>query len=148
MHYFLKVAGSVQTFKSINQFMKRISMMRSAIGFAFAILCALTFTRCSRNEPTVWDSDVMVPLATGRLTLSNVVDDSMLYADASGLWHVKFERELADFNLDTIVAIDDTTIAVGFELPISGSFNPGQFAPDIAITPCTFQPRYAGVSLD
>ena len=111
--------------------MKRISMMRSAIGFAFAILCAMTFTRCSRNEPTVWDSDVLVPLATGRLTLSNVVDDSMLYADASGLWHVKFERELADFNLDTIVAIDDTTIAVGFELPISGSFNPGQFAPDI-----------------
>jgi hypothetical protein len=111
--------------------MNRISA-KYIVSFAgMVLLCMLALTNCTRKEPTVWDSDLLVPLATGRLTLSNVVDDSLLYAEASGLWHVRFERELADFNLDTIVAIEDTSITVGFELPLAGSFNPGFIAPDI-----------------
>lgn len=94
-------------------------------------VCVLSFALagCKREEPTTWDSSVLVPLAHGRLTLDNIIVDSLLSADESGLWHLRFNRDLADFNLDSIVNVRDTVVNLECNLPISGSFNPGFVVP-------------------
>jgi hypothetical protein len=94
-----------------------------------ALLFLFVLDSCKREEATTWDSDLLVPIAKGRLTLDNLVADSLLSADESGLWHLRVNRDLADFNLDSIVNVRDTTINLECTLPISGSFNPGFVVP-------------------
>lgn len=70
-----------------------------------------------------------MPVAHGRITLSDLVPDSLLSADENGLWHLLLEENLTDFNLDSLVAIPDTLIQKIFEVPPIGnniSLPPGQ----------------------
>ena len=80
---------------------------------------------CKRREPTSWDSDIRGPLAYGKLSIDNIVSDSLLYADESGLWHLLFEETLTDFELDSLIKIPDTTIVKEYPLFLTGEFQPG-----------------------
>lgn len=75
---------------------------------------------CKRNEPTSWDSDVLIPIARGRITLQDIAPDSILSYDENCLWHLKINRSLTDFNIDSLVSIPDTIIRKGFVVPITG----------------------------
>lgn len=87
--------------------------------FQYLVLISI-ITACKRESPTVWNPDVIAPLAKGRITLGNVVPDSILQPDENALWHLKFSQNLTDFDLDSIVRIPDTTISKRFVVPISG----------------------------
>lgn len=84
------------------------------------LLVIIALASCKRDEPTSWNTHVLAPIAKGRLTLDNIVPDSLLQADENGLWHLKVRRNLTDFNLDSIVTIPDTIIKKSFNVPISG----------------------------
>jgi hypothetical protein len=84
---------------------------------------------CRREEPTRWNVDVAAPLAFGNLSLEDLVADSLLYADPSGLWHLALNYSLTEFDVDSLVAIPDTSIEKIFEVPLVGgpyAIPPGQ----------------------
>ena len=93
------------------------------------LLTSIALASCKRDQPTTWSVDVAMPVAHGRITLSDLVPDSLLSADENGLWHLLLEENLTDFNLDSLVAIPDTLIQKIFEVPPIGnniSLPPGQ----------------------
>lgn len=83
-----------------------------------ALLCLLI--QCKREEPTSWDPHVLGPVAHGRVTLGDIVADSLLSADESGLWHLRIHENLTDFEIDSLVEIPDTLIEKIFDVPIIG----------------------------
>lgn len=85
----------------------------------------LAITACKRTELTSWDADVRGPLAYGRLSLANILSDTLLSADETGLWHVMLDENLTDFDLDSIVQIPDTTITKQYPLFVVGDFPQG-----------------------
>jgi hypothetical protein len=84
------------------------------------LIVIIALASCKRDEPTSWNTHVLAPIAKGRLTLDNIIPDSLLQADDNGLWHLRVTKNLTDFNLDSIVAIPDTIIRKSFTIPISG----------------------------
>lgn len=96
--------------------------MKSNIYYKVFLVClsvVLIFS-CKREGPTTWDSDVFVPIAQGRITLQDIVPDSVISYDENCLWHLILSEELTDFDLDSLVQIPDTTIKRGFVVPIVG----------------------------
>ena len=98
------------------------------IYFLSGLLFLFLFS-CKREGSTSWDTDVLAPLANGRITLNEIVLDSLLYADENSLWHFRFHEDLTDFDLDTLVEIPDTVITKSFVVPLTGgpfTIPPGQ----------------------
>ncbi len=95
---------------------------RSAIKgcFYLAIICGVFLFSCRREEPSTWNIGAAGPVALGRLGLNDMVADSLLSADENGLWHLVISENLTDFDLDSIVAIPDTTIKQTLVVPLVG----------------------------
>lgn len=89
------------------------------IFFCFCLISILWIS-CKREERTTWNSDVLLPLASGSLHIDDLVPDSLLSADENSLWHLILTENLTDFDLDTLVGIPDTTISKKFNVPIIG----------------------------
>jgi hypothetical protein len=89
-------------------------------------LVMLFFQSCKRDEPTSWEPDVRAPLAYGRLSLNQLLVDSIFQLDEGGLWHVVVDQSLTDFDLDTLVEIPDTTFRLAYPVYIVGSVPQGQ----------------------
>jgi hypothetical protein len=90
---------------------------------AFFLLFAIQ--SCKRDEPTSWQPDVLAPLAYGKLTLNQMLVDSIYQADNAGLWHVVVNEDLTNFDLDSLIEIPDTTIARDFPIYIFGAIAQG-----------------------
>jgi len=80
----------------------------------------MLFSSCRRDQDTSWNVQVAGPLAQGRIGLHNLLADSILSADENGLWHLMIQRDLTDFDLDSLVRIPDTTIHRKFVVPFGG----------------------------
>ena len=100
-------------------------MKFSTLRVIVPMLWLLMLASCSRREPTTWDSELSGPIAYGRLSLEQLVADSLMQADESGLWHLIFDESLTDFELDSIIQIPDTTIVKSYSLFVVGDFAPG-----------------------
>ena len=100
-------------------------MKFSTLRFIVPMLGLLVLAACTRRESTTWDTDLSGPIAFGRLSLEQMVADSLLQADELGLWHLIFEENLTDFELDSIIQIPDTTIVKSYSLFVVGDFAPG-----------------------
>lgn len=101
------------------------------IGIACLLATGL-FTGCKMDiANTSWDVDVLAPVITTRLTMADLLADSLLTANAEGALRLKISTSLIDLPLDSILKIPDTTltkvillplplnnIEPGFELPI------------------------------
>lgn len=88
-------------------------------NFLFLVI-VLAVIACKRESPTSWNTEVYAPLAKGRITLSDIVPDSLLQADQNSLWHLLISENLTNFNLDSVVKIPDTVITKKFTVPIVG----------------------------
>jgi len=82
------------------------------------ILIVLVLASC-RKEATTWNTDVRVPLFRGELKLSDIVADSLLESDGSGLWSFIYAGDLADINYDSLAQLPDTTISESFIVPFT-----------------------------
>ena len=87
--------------------------------FSLPLLFVILFS-CKRDERTTWQTDLSAPIAEGKITLDQLIADSLLQADETGLWHLIIERNLTDFNLDSLVEIPDTIIKKNFDVPLLG----------------------------
>ncbi|MFN0030539.1 MAG: hypothetical protein ACKVOR_00120 [Flavobacteriales bacterium] len=92
--------------------------MRLALLLLFIAACAMP--SCRREEPTTWNTEVLAPVAHGRITLANLVSDTLLQADEDGLWHLLLHESLTDLNLDSLVALPDTVIEKIVDIPLIG----------------------------
>jgi len=98
------------------------------------LLFSFLIASCSRREFTFWSPDVIAPIAKGTLGIDDIIPDSILYNDTNGVWHIWVERNLLNFDVDTLVDIPDTIIRNAFGLPILGGpfyYPPGQHLFDI-----------------
>lgn len=90
---------------------------------------AFFFSSCKRHEATTWSPEFAAPIAHGRLGLDDLVTDSLLLSDQQGLWYLHFMADVANYALDSLVRLPDTTIHVGFDVPLNGGpfmLPPGQ----------------------
>ena len=88
--------------------------MRSLLIFFVVFVLA-----SCRKEATTWNTDVAVPLIRGELTLTDLVADSLLESDASGLWSFVYAGDLADINYDSLAQLPDTTVSESFKVPFT-----------------------------
>ncbi|NNE55776.1 MAG: hypothetical protein HKN32_07130, partial [Flavobacteriales bacterium] len=86
----------------------------------FVLLIIPLFLSCQRQEGTRWTTNALFPVTKGSVSLSSLVGDSLIQPDDAGILHLIIEENLTDFDLDSLVAIPDTTVNVGFEFPLPG----------------------------
>lgn len=122
--------------KPLSKFqMQWFNSLSWTIGKCSALLLfSFLIASCSRREFTFWSPDVIAPIAKGTLGIDDIIPDSILYNDTNGVWHIWVERNLLNFDVDTLVDIPDTIIRNAFGLPILGGpfyYPPGQHLFDI-----------------
>ncbi len=84
----------------------------------FVLLVVLSLFGC-RKEPTTWNTEVLAPLATGTLSLSDIIPDSISYIDENFLYHLVFNESISDLNVDSLVTIPDTIFSQKYVVPFS-----------------------------
>ncbi|MFZ6052995.1 hypothetical protein [Halocola ammonii] len=92
--------------------------MRTARILIFFFI-TLTLFAC-RKEETRWKTKWKAPLAKGRLSLGDLVGDTLLSFDEGGLAHLIYENKLTNFDLDTLVKLPDTLVSQSYSLDIDG----------------------------
>jgi hypothetical protein len=75
---------------------------------------------CHKNDHTYMESKWSAPVAVGEFSLDDFFSGDVLYADANGVWNLRFIKDLSGFGLDTLLAIPDTTISRKFVVPLTG----------------------------
>ena len=68
-----------------------------------------------------WDTDLVAPLATGRLRLRNIIPDSLLNTNADGSLRFIYERDLVGLPLDSLLRLPDTPIVKSLSVPFDYS---------------------------
>ncbi|MFN5983082.1 MAG: hypothetical protein ACK479_06415 [Fluviicola sp.] len=91
------------------------------INFIFILL--LLVVSCKKNK-TTWNTEWDVPLVHDSLTLSQLVDDSMIVSNL-GVYEFSFDRELFQLKLSDFVQIPDTSVDHIYSFPINLNVNPG-----------------------
>jgi hypothetical protein len=107
-------------------------------SFLVVILCGIGFSHGCKQDigGSAWDVDVLTPIISTRLTMADLLDDSIVQADANGALRLKFETDLIGLQIDSIVRIPDTTIItpISFALPITDLPPGSDFIPFIGRT--------------
>ena len=107
----------------------------------FILLVALgLIVSCRKATTSNWDVDLVLPITSSTLNISNYVGDTVLKPDQNGLFHVKINRELASFKVDSLLRLPDTTFVQSFTIPAIGdpTVNPGQIIPITAANESVF----------
>jgi len=96
------------------------------------VALVLTIGSCKQDiGGSEWDVDVLAPVIKTRLTMADLVADSLFTAGAEGGLRLKIKTSLIDLPLDSILKIPDTTVAntisIGFEFTVQ----PGEQLPPL-----------------
>ncbi len=75
----------------------------------------LIFVSCSRDNPS-WDVGLLTPLVKSSLSLKELVSDSTLQSDSSGLVHLVYSRNINKISVDSFFSISDTTVSKSFAI--------------------------------
>ncbi len=106
-------------------------MTRASKYFGIFVTAMLLLNSCKQDlNNSSWDVDVLAPVIHTRLTMADLLADSLLVADAEGALRLKIETPLIDLPLDSILQIPDTTVkeAIGLPLPLN-NVQPGTQIP-------------------
>jgi hypothetical protein len=83
-----------------------------------------------------WDVDLLTPIANVRLTMADLLTDSLVQEDADGRLRLRFETDLIGLQIDSIVRIPDTLIQtpISFIQPVNNLPFGSEFLPFITLT--------------
>src|SRR5829696_5669714 len=99
--------------------------MRNSRLKGLILLCLVAVLSCKKqNDNPQWDVDVLAPLVTSTLDISNLIADSLLQPDSAGVMHIVFESNLYEANLDSLVKIPDTALTNVFSIPATVAIGP------------------------
>lgn len=88
------------------------------------LLPLLAFFSC-RKEKATWDSDWVAPLVSDTLSLKDYVNDSTI-VESGGVYNLDLTRTIADFGIEDLIEIPDTTISQTYSIVVSSlSIPPG-----------------------
>jgi hypothetical protein len=88
------------------------------------LLPLLLFFSC-RKEKATWDSDWVAPLVSDTLSLKDYVNDSTIIENG-GVYNLDLTRTIADFGIEDLIEIPDTTISQTYSIVVSSlSIPPG-----------------------
>jgi len=86
-------------------------MKGAGFGFFLSTLFLLVLTSCKQDiGGSQWDVDILAPVIKTKLTMADLVADSLLTADTEGGLRLSVEMPLIDLPLDSILRIPDTII--------------------------------------
>ncbi len=104
----------------MHQAEKKKYVTRSLIAMTFFSM--MVISACKREEPTTWTVDALFPIAQGKVSFANLIQDQEDYfsLDADGLMHLIYNDTIQALDLDTLVQIPDTNIINAFSLPFAG----------------------------
>lgn len=93
-------------------------MKQSFIKIILAIsVFALLLPACKKESKTSWDTELLVPIATSTLSLTDIVKDSALVKNPDNSYTLSYKSSLYSFNLaDQIINIPDTAVGQKFTL--------------------------------
>jgi len=77
------------------------------------------FISCSREEQTSWDIDVLAPLAETRLSVNNLIADSLIVSASGNPVLIRYENQFNLIPNDSLYFIPDTSFSSSFSLPFS-----------------------------
>jgi len=83
--------------------------MKKYSSFVLLLVLSLLVFSCKRKEKTRWDIDATVPIAYGKVSVSNLIPDSLIQTDEDGILHFVLNENLTDFDMDSLVTIPDTS---------------------------------------
>lgn len=89
---------------------------------------ALLLGGCRKDKaPPTWALDALVPVAKTKLTIGDLVPDSILSTDADGNVSILYTNTLFALSLDTVLTAPDTSFRYAYALPFPGpvEFQPG-----------------------
>ncbi|MBI1286549.1 MAG: hypothetical protein GC178_03130 [Flavobacteriales bacterium] len=105
----------------------------------FVLVSAGLLSGCKQDiGASKWDVDVLTPIVKTKLTMADLLADSLLTADAEGALRLKVEMPLIDLSLDSLLKIPDTTISK----PISSPANLNNIPPGTNLLPLTDETKY------
>lgn len=81
--------------------------MKKLVAFIIVLVILIS----CRKEKTYWDVDIVSPVATSSLSLSNLFPDTLLETNADGSLQIAFQSDLFSLNADTLLKLPDTTFA-------------------------------------
>lgn len=113
-----------------------IRILRAASA-VMLLLTGMSGSGCKQDiGGSVWDVDLLTPIARTRLTMADLLTDSLVQADADGRLRMKFETDLIGLQIDSIVRIPDTVITTPISFPNAvNSLPPGsEFIPFVTFT--------------
>jgi hypothetical protein len=84
------------------------------------------FFYACKKEPTQWQSEFSVPIASTTISLHHLIADSLLETDANQKLILNFKHPLFQVFTDSMVAFPDTISSYYFRAFGSGNLTPGQ----------------------
>jgi len=87
----------------------------------WGVLFLSTSTGCRKEGPASWDVDVSAPLLTSRLTLANLIPDSLQSIAPDGAVTLVYRSELFAVGLDTLLGLPDTNFVYPYAFPLVGN---------------------------
>ncbi|MFI5149640.1 MAG: hypothetical protein ACHQRM_07885 [Bacteroidia bacterium] len=106
-------------------------MIRKPALFMVAGMLLLLAGAC-RKSGASWDSDISTPIFKTTFGINKLISDSLLHKNTDSSLTLVFSKSLANYALDSLVHIPDTTVNNGYGIPIATVFTGGQ-----SITPGT-----------
>ncbi len=95
--------------------------------FLMVLALALVAAACRKERPAPqWDVGLIVPLVKTKLTLGDLIPDSILSTDQSGNVSILYSAPLFSLSLDTVLTAPDTSFRYAYAIPFPG---PVQFQP-------------------
>lgn len=85
----------------------------------FFVSLVLLSAACKR-EATTWDSDLLFPVAKGRISLTDLIPDSLLQIGDDDVTHLVYEDDIFNLEIDSLFTIPDTSIRESFLFPVPG----------------------------
>lgn len=85
---------------------------------------------------STWDVDLLTPIANVRLTMADLLTDSLVEEDADGRLRLRFETDLIGLQIDSLVRIPDTIITtpISFTQPVTNLPPGSEFIPFVTFT--------------
>ncbi len=92
--------------------------------FLVLFFSMVLFSSCQKDTPTSWQTNNSLPLTKGRITLSDFVEDSLIFSDNNQL-QLRYTSRIFELDLDSVFQIPADTAEKIFSVPVLGINIPG-----------------------
>lgn len=106
--------------------MQKNNLFESKFLIITALLATVLLFQSCKKEPTIWQGDFSVPIASTSFSLSNLLADSLIEVDDNQLMILHFQHPLFQVFADSMVTFPDTISSYYFQAFGNGTLSPGQ----------------------